>query len=186
MHPGRCRDPRLQARRVSRSREGRRGCAERDRDPPRLARPFAVRDRDLGSHGRAPRARRTGAGPGVRQRVDHRQPVHRPAGRGAQVGSTPAVVPEVSGRAWITGMSPVPARSDRPVPDGVRSCRGRRGETRDRDRGRRGRPVRRRGAQRARLRGDRGRGATAAARRVGGKRRLDHPVARRRPCPGPG
>ena len=80
----RSRDSRLQARRVPRARARRRGRAQRDRDPPRLARPVAVRNRDLGADGRAPRSRRAGARPGVRQRVDHREPVHRPSARGGE------------------------------------------------------------------------------------------------------
>ena len=48
---------------------------------------------------------RAGDRTGVRQRVDHRQPLHRPPARGeSTVGERAGVVPEVSGRAWITGM----------------------------------------------------------------------------------
>ena len=43
-------------------------------------------------------------GDGLRQRVVHRQPVHRPAGRGdRRSAGCPAVVPTITGRAWVTG-----------------------------------------------------------------------------------
>ena len=45
-----------------------------------------------------------GAGRGLRQRVDHRHALHRAARRGGRGRRPPAVVPEITGRAWITGM----------------------------------------------------------------------------------
>ena len=103
---GRSRDRRLQARRLPRARdETARDARERDRRST-PAGSTARRAEPAPRHAwRAPRSRRARDRSGVRQRVDHRQPVHGPPARGGEVGSTPAVVPEVSGRAWITGMS---------------------------------------------------------------------------------
>jgi len=38
----------------------------------------------------------------------------------AQVGSTPAVIPQISGRAWITGLSYYGADPQDPFPEGYR------------------------------------------------------------------
>ena len=63
--------------------------------------------------------RRAGARAGVRQRVGDRQPVHRPSARGdPRSGSMPAVVPEVSGRAWITAMGQYLLDPTDPFPTG--------------------------------------------------------------------
>ena len=40
-----------------------------------------------------------------------------------EVGGVPAVVPEITGRAWITGDGPVPARRARPLPGRLRPVR---------------------------------------------------------------
>ena len=75
-------DRRLQARRAPRARARRRRRARGDLDPPRLARPLAVRHRDVGPAGAAARARRAGGRRAVRQRVGDRHALHRPGGRG--------------------------------------------------------------------------------------------------------
>ena len=82
------------------------------------------------------------------------------------------------------GHGPVPARSDRPVPGGLRAvdCRQatggwRQGNAGDGDRRRRRRPVRRGGAGESWRRGERVRARSMRGGRVGGKRRLDHAVA---------
>ena len=98
---------------------GRRGRARRDLDPPRLARPLPVRHRNLGTHGGAPRPRRPRHRPGVRQRIDHRQPFHGAPARGGQArldagGRARGQRPRLDHRH-----EPVPARPDRPVPDGL-------------------------------------------------------------------
>ena len=78
----------------------------RDGHPPRLVRPLPLRHRHQRPDGPAARARRAAAGHRLRQRVVHRHPVHRPAGRGDDhrgAGGRAAVVPTITGRAWITG-----------------------------------------------------------------------------------
>ena len=65
--PARPRDRRLQARRLPPQRRRRSARPERHRDPSGLARPFALRHRDLGADGGAARARRAGDRRGVRQ-----------------------------------------------------------------------------------------------------------------------
>ena len=59
--PARPRDSGVQARRVPFAGQQRSARPQRHRDPPRLARPLAVRHRDLRAHGRAARSGRAGA-----------------------------------------------------------------------------------------------------------------------------
>ena len=88
-------------------------------DPPRLARPLAVRHRDVGAARPAARARRAGGRRGVRQRVGDRHALHR-AGWSEEttVAGRPAIVPEITGRAWITGMGQYLLDAEDPFPAG--------------------------------------------------------------------
>ena len=95
----------LPPRRVHRARLGREAVAARDGDLPGLVRPLALRHRHLRPDGAS-------SGPAassplrhrLRQRVVHRQPVRRPARRGDRRSRAgPAVMPTITGRAWVTG-----------------------------------------------------------------------------------
>ena len=122
--PGRPGDPRLQARRLPRARPRRRRRAQRDRDPPRLARPLAVRDRNLGADGRSStRAGELALGEEfVNESVIGSRFIGTP-GRGGEL----AIGARGRARDQRPGMDhrdgPVPARSDRPVPGGLRALR---------------------------------------------------------------
>ena len=74
-------DQRLQARRLPQARPQRRGRAQRDLDPSRVARPLSLRNRHVGADGGAAPPRRACARGGVRQRVGDREPVHGPLAR---------------------------------------------------------------------------------------------------------
>ncbi len=101
------------------TRLGRPPLAPRDGDPPRLVRPLPVRHRHLGPDGPAARARRAAAAPGLPQRVVHRDHVHRPAGRGDDGRrAIPAVIPTITGRAWVTGTAQYMLDPDDPFPEG--------------------------------------------------------------------
>ena len=68
-----------------------------------------------------------------------------------EVGGRPAVVPEITGRAWITGMGQYLLDADDPFPAGFASCEPRRRRGRRRDRRRRGRARARRPRRRRAL-----------------------------------
>ena len=103
----------------TRARARRRGLAQRHGDPPRLVRPLAVRHRHLGPDGAAARARRAGA----RRRTSSTSPSSgtRFIGRlvaESRVGDVPAVVPTITGRAWITGTAQYLLDPTDPFPEG--------------------------------------------------------------------
>ena len=59
-------------------------------------------------------------GDAVRARVDHRHALHRAARRGDDGRRPPAAIPEITGRAWITGMGQYLLDPDDPFPEGFR------------------------------------------------------------------
>ena len=90
----------------------------RDGHPPRLVRPLALRHRHLRADGAAARPRRAAPRPGLRQRVVHRHELHRPARRDDRVAGLPAVIPTVTGRAWVTGTAQYLLDPTDPFPQG--------------------------------------------------------------------
>ena len=89
------------------------------RDLDRGDRPLAVRDRDLGADGDAPCPGPAGDRRGLPPRRDPRHGVHRPAARGGAHRATDrAVVPQITGQAWITGIADYVVDPTDPFPDG--------------------------------------------------------------------
>ena len=150
-------DLRLPPRRLLRGRPGRR--AQRHRDPPRLAGPLAVRHRHLGADGRSctPAASWRSARTFVNESVIGTRFTGRLVEE-TTVGGLPAVVPEITGRAWVTGHGPVPARRR-----ATRSPPASRCELAGRRRGRRRDRRRLRGARARARRRDASRCSSAAA-----------------------
>ena len=120
VHPTERGHHRLPPRAVRRRRLHRPAFPARHGDLPGLVRPLAVRHRHQRADGAAARPRRAGAGHRVRQRVLHRHAVHRPAGRGDSVGELPAVMPTITGRAWVTGTAQYLLDPTDPFPAGFR------------------------------------------------------------------
>ena len=94
----------------------------RDVDPPRLAGPLAVRDGHVGPDGAAARPRRVGAGePFVNESVIGTRFTGRLVEE-TTVAGRPAIIPEITGRAWITGMGQYLLDADGPVSRRVLRC----------------------------------------------------------------
>ena len=114
--PGAPRHLRLPSRLPGRPGLDRPALAPRDGDPPRLVRPVTLRDRDLRPDGSAARAGRAGdreefvnesfIGSSFRGRLLET----------TTVGGLPAVQPQVTGRAWVTGTAQYMLDPERPVP----------------------------------------------------------------------
>ena len=93
--------------------------AQRHLDPSGLARPLALRHRHVGQAGRAARARR--ARRWATSSCNRSVIGTRFGGRivdETEVGGLPAVVPEIKGRAWITGMGQYVLDPEDPFPAG--------------------------------------------------------------------
>jgi proline racemase len=68
----------------------------------------------------APRPRGAAARPAVRQPLGDRHGVHGRGGGGDHGRRAPAIVPEITGRAWITGRAEYVLQPDDPFPAGFR------------------------------------------------------------------
>ena len=115
------RDPRSardRLRHVLRPRRRRRAAAQRQRDPPRPPRPLALRHRDGGAARGDARPRRDRVGQAVEMRsvIDSRFDARIVAT--TTVGGRPAVVPQISGRAWIYALSQLGLDPTDPYPLG--------------------------------------------------------------------
>ena len=115
--PAAGRHQRLPPRLPRRARLDRAALAARDGDLPRLVRPLALRHRHLRADGPAARPRRAGAS--ATEFVNESFIGSRFTGRllgETTVGDLPAVLPSITGRAWVTGMGQYLLDPDRPVP----------------------------------------------------------------------
>ena len=116
--------PRLRTRRVPDTPDGTRaerrsaGCPTRPHQLSRLARPVARRHRNERAHGRPACPRAVGPEHGFRQRVLHRHHVHWPPRRRDDVGEHVAVVPTITGSAWLTATSQFMLDPSDPFPAG--------------------------------------------------------------------
>ena len=87
-------------------------------DLDRRDRPIAVRDGHVGQDGRPPRQGPAGRRRRLPPRGHPRHGLHRSGRRGDDVGQHRAIVPTITGSAWITGFSSYVLDPTDPFPEG--------------------------------------------------------------------
>jgi hypothetical protein len=110
----------LSVRRTAHARRKRTSGFERVRHPPWQDRPLADRDRQQRPHGGFERARTDVRGRRLSRPLHHRLRVRLPDRPPGQDRRRPAIVPIISGRAWISGVSQYMLDPADPWPSGYR------------------------------------------------------------------